>query len=669
MLAALGPGMGESYYKGKVGAEPAPNSLYRYDGRMFEAIPLPNEAKRIQVALEDSNTNLWVAGPYRSAAGNFVWRLAEGKWLGYGSQNELDNWKGNAFAEDAARHVWLGGDVNVSVFNGTSFERQDGLSKAVRGIAQDRKGRMWFATAEDGVWRFDGEQWTAFSRANGLPQDTTSCILVDRKDQVWVGTVSGGVACYDGSNWKSWERYNGLARNGVSSIKEDRDGLIWVAQDKAVSFFDGAVWSTLDERDGMSLACEQLLPNNDGSIWFGGGGGLLRYTRQRLAVPAPTLRLTGENVEQSGRALQPPAVHQGTRLTFEFSAQDFLTDSKKLQFRYLISADALSTENLTNNTAWSAPSVQRRLEWSTNRPGVYSVAVQSIDRDLNYSKPALATLTIVPFWYRDARIIIPAGAGLLALMGWTAFLTLRYGHKRRETDRLREQMFNEQRAAREALEVKAAQLAESNRQLQEATKTAESARAAAEAANQAKSLFLANMSHEIRTPMNAILGYSQILKRDPELSGKHRQSIETIERSGDHLLGMINDILDLSKIEAGRLELQPSDFDLNEMVNGLTAMFRIRCQEKNLQLRVAAFDGQPVPVHGDEGKLRQVLINLLGNAVKFTDQGEITLSIHPIANSKPEMRNPRSEIRDSKREIRESGDEGSPNIETRSSTY
>jgi signal transduction histidine kinase len=93
---------------------------------------------------------------------------------------------------------------------------------------------------------------------------------------------------------------------------------------------------------------------------------------------------------------------------------------------------------------------------------------------------------------------------------------------------------------------------------------------------------------------------------------------------------MINDILDLSKIEAGRMDLQESDFDMNEMVTGIAAMFRMRCDEKELKFNVVAFDDQPVPVRGDEGKLRQVLINLMGNAVKFTESGEVTLKIREL---------------------------------------
>lgn len=174
---------------------------------------------------------------------------------------------------------------------------------------------------------------------------------------------------------------------------------------------------------------------------------------------------------------------------------------------------------------------------------------------------------------------------------------------------MREAMRREDRIAREVRERKAAE-------------------DSAAAANSAKSLFLANMSHEIRTPMNAILGYCQILERDTTLLPFQRDAVATIASSGQHLLRLVNDILDLSKIEAGRMELQNNPLDLFTLARELLGMFQQRCDEKGLQLRLNwQVRDEEAGVLGDEGKLRQVLINLLGNALKFTDSGEVTLCI------------------------------------------
>ena len=152
------------------------------------------------------------------------------------------------------------------------------------------------------------------------------------------------------------------------------------------------------------------------------------------------------------------------------------------------------------------------------------------------------------------------------------------------------------------------------------------AEAAAESANRAKSEFLANISHEIRTPMHAILGYAQILARDGALHPFHRDAVATILSSGDHLLHVINEILDLSKIDAGRMEITATDFDISSLLRELAAMMQQPCEEKQLGLRVETATGdQPLMVHGDEVKLRQVLINMLANAVRFTERGRITL--------------------------------------------
>src|SRR4051812_10875231 len=145
-------------------------------------------------------------------------------------------------------------------------------------------------------------------------------------------------------------------------------------------------------------------------------------------------------------------------------------------------------------------------------------------------------------------------------------------------------------------------------------------------ASRAKSVFLANMSHEIRTPMNAILGFSQLMLRDQDLTPRQCQYLGTINRSGEHLLALINDVLEMSKIEAGRTTLNISTFDLSVLLKDLEMMFRVRTNEKKLSFSVEMIGDVPRYIVSDINKLRQVFINVLGNAVKFTARGGIRVA-------------------------------------------
>jgi PAS domain S-box-containing protein len=161
------------------------------------------------------------------------------------------------------------------------------------------------------------------------------------------------------------------------------------------------------------------------------------------------------------------------------------------------------------------------------------------------------------------------------------------------------------------------------------------ARDAAESANRAKSTFLANMSHEIRTPMNAILGFAQLLQRDPLITGQQRQRLDTINRSGEHLIRLINDILDMAKIESGLMNLALADCDFNALLEDVEGMFRLRVEEKQLQFELQRASGVPQRLHTDAGRVRQVLVNILSNAVKFTAQGNIRLRVTSELLPKP----------------------------------
>ena len=185
-------------------------------------------------------------------------------------------------------------------------------------------------------------------------------------------------------------------------------------------------------------------------------------------------------------------------------------------------------------------------------------------------------------------------------------------------------------AQRRHLEI---QVDERTKELRETLVELKRAKEAAEAANRAKSIFLANMSHEFRTPLNAILGFTQLMNRDSSLTAEQQENLGIINRSGGHLLGLINDVLELSKIEAGRAMLNEQSFDLHHLLNGLEEMFRLRAEENGLALDFDLSPDVPQYVQMDEGKLRQVLMNLLGNAVKFTQEGGITLRVRQLGQS------------------------------------
>jgi signal transduction histidine kinase/DNA-binding response OmpR family regulator len=166
-----------------------------------------------------------------------------------------------------------------------------------------------------------------------------------------------------------------------------------------------------------------------------------------------------------------------------------------------------------------------------------------------------------------------------------------------------------------------------NTQLEQQVKERTAALKMAEAANHAKSEFLANMSHELRTPLNGILGYAQIFARDKSFTRKQQEGIEIIQHSGEYLLTLINDILDLSKIEANSLEFYATDFHLEDFLQSVTEPFKIRAQQKKIAFIYETLSRLPTGLHADEKRLRQILINLLGNAIKFTKHGGINFKV------------------------------------------
>ena len=192
-----------------------------------------------------------------------------------------------------------------------------------------------------------------------------------------------------------------------------------------------------------------------------------------------------------------------------------------------------------------------------------------------------------------------------------------------ERKRTEEELSKYRHHLEELVSIRTKELSESNSQLQAAKELAETA-------NRAKSRFLANMSHELRTPLNAVLGFSQLMKESPNLNSEQRENLDIINRSSKHLLKLINNVLDMSKIESGRMILEVAPIDLYQLLQEIRSLLYVNAIERGLGFTVKQSPELPRHIEVDEGKLRQILINLIGNAIKYTKQGGITLRVMPL---------------------------------------
>jgi len=602
----------------------ARKGLVRFDGRGFELLwpALTNPVTAFALAKDQS---IWVG-----LDGQGIARYTQGH---FEKLTKADGLVDDAVTSLAAGHrgeLWIGTwSSGLSRYDGRSFQNfttKSGLpANGVWSLAVDAHDRAWIGTFGGGLLRYDGNRFERYTTTNGLASDTIFSILPAADGVVWVGTDNGLSRLANGEFTTYRKHKDRLAHNSVTGLLRDAQDVLWIGTPAGVTRYDGNVWSTLSSLDGLGAGLVwRAIQDRDGDFWFSTEKGLARYRPERAPPKSPLLTvLADKEYTENGGVAELTA---GRKAVFKLSVVDLKTRGATRRFRWQFASGKASINGARHAPGWLPATRETQFEWATNRPGLYTLAVQYIDRDLNYSPPTTLTLKVTPVWYANAFIMAPAGGGMLGLLGWAFVARSLIIRRKREAEQLREQLLREEHEAREAAERARTEIEAKNTQLVAAKETAEEARRQAESANAAKSEFLANMSHEIRTPMNAILGFSELL-RTRMAASKERNYLDAISSSGRTLLTLINDILDLSKIEAGKLELQYEPVSVARVVEEIQKVFSIKAGEKGVKLLTEIDPKLPRGLMLDEVRLRQVLFNVVGNALKFTDKGHVKIRV------------------------------------------
>jgi signal transduction histidine kinase/ligand-binding sensor domain-containing protein/CheY-like chemotaxis protein len=518
------------------------------------------------------------------------------------------------------------------------FTAADGLATSGIGAFQvGRDGTLWCASY-GGLSAIRDGRITAYTAANGLPNDRVRTLYEDAAGTLWIGTLNGGLGRFKDGVFSSITQKEGLFNNGVFAIVEDEAGNFWMSCNRGIYRARKADLETVADgraarvdcvaygvADGMRVAeCNggyqaAVRRLRDGRFGFDSQDGMVVVdprARPALATPPP---IAIESVLRDGgeqSAAGPLEVRPGEE-SFEirYSAPSFVK-AEFVRFRYRL-------EGLEEQ--WVDAGSRRSAPYSRVPPGEYSFVVTAANADgvWNETGARLRVVVIPPFWrtwwFYGLMLTL---AVLVGYAGYRTRIAALHRRHRVEQESLRKTADDLEMRVRSRTVQLEAEVADRRR-----------AEEAAEAANRAKSVFLANMSHELRTPLNAVLGFAQLMEQEQSLAERERDHLAMIQRSGEHLLSLINDVLSIAKIEAGRLVPIEIVFDLPRFLGDIGNMVRVRAEGKGLRLAVAVDPSLPHIVLGDEGKLRQVLINLLGNAVKFTDAGVVTLRVRRAAGA------------------------------------
>lgn len=559
-----------------------------------------------------------------------------GKFTVYGNDPKdpysLSNNQVYALLQDRDGRLWAGTDEGLDLLrpDGKSFSRitHDPLdpgslsNKSVISLMQSRDGTIWIGTWGGGLnamtfsgtdkgkpnivrYQLDAENQESISN------NEVTALAEGDDGSIWAGT-NGGLNRFDPQTrkFKRYFKEQGLPSNEVAGILTGKGGVVWISTIAGLSRFDPAAekFRNYDDSDGLNSSQFKdgaAFRSPSGQFYFGGVGGFSHFypdTIRNNPVPPPVVltdfRIFDKPVptDRSVSYLeQVDLTYRDKFFSFEFAALDY-TETSKNQYAYKM-------EGFDKD--WVVSGQRRYASYTNLDPGKYVFRVKASNDDGLWNENGVALpLSILPPWWNTiwfkALMIILLPGSILGRLWWSI------------------------RTAK-ARNLHLEQL------VHERTNELEIAKEKAETANRAKSTFLSNVSHELRTPLNGILGYAQILLRQKDMDTAAGHGLKVILNSGNYLLALINDLLDLAKIEAQKMVLFPQPLVLRDFLEEAIGIMRMRAQNLRVSLLFEATADLPLNVVVDGIRLRQVLLNLLGNALKFTDPGgTVTLKVEKL---------------------------------------